>query len=95
MEHNEVSVHEVRVYKALTNGWQTAKEIGDATKGVASRTVRAHLHRLVALGIADQAEVFPGHRYRRSVKAVQRNRSYVQRLELAAEVFGIIDTSAS
>lgn len=45
--------------------------------------------KLVDLGLLDQAEVFPAHRYRLSSKADKRNKSYLQRLERAAEVFGI------
>jgi hypothetical protein len=43
----------------------------------------------VDANIVDQAEVFPAHRYRLSKKARKRNINYIQRLERAAEVFGL------
>ncbi len=89
-EKNEVSLHEVKAYLALkaSGSWMTSKEIAAAT-GIAERTARAHALKLVNLGIFDQAEVFPAHRYRLAQTASQRNRGYVQRLEQACEVFGM------
>ncbi len=86
MERNEVSLHEVKVYLTLGCGWVTAKEVA-AKATVAERTARAHLLKLVRLGIAEQAEVFPAHRYRMAEKAGKRNGGYVQRLEQAREIF--------
>lgn len=90
MERNEVSLHEVKVvfFVCSAGEWRTANEIAVAT-GVAARTVRAHVRRLVNLGIFDQAEVFPGHRYRFSSMAAQRNKSYIQRLNSAADALRI------
>jgi hypothetical protein len=45
--------------------------------------------KLVRLGIVDQAEVFPAHRYRLSTHAAKRNRGYADRITRAAEVLGI------
>jgi predicted ArsR family transcriptional regulator len=91
MERNEISLHEVKVFAALNRRegrWATSKEIaGEA--GVAGRTARAHLLKLVRLGIADQAEVFPAHRYRRAEKAAKRNAGYHLRLLAACEVFSV------
>jgi hypothetical protein len=89
METNEISEHLFRVYAFVRDQrrWVTAHEITDGAN-VASRTARAHALRLVKAGIFDQAEVFPGHRYRLAVKADKRNRGFVQRLEQASEVFG-------
>jgi predicted ArsR family transcriptional regulator len=88
MEKNEVSLHEVLVYQVLAEGkWVTNREIADRT-GVAPRTARQHTLKLVKLGIADQAEVFPAHRYRLSDHAGQRNRGYADRIKRAAEIFG-------
>ena len=90
MERNEVSLHEVKVYLVLKKepAWITSKDIAKKA-GVADRTARAHALRLVQLGIIDQAEVFPAHRYRLSENASKRNIGYLQRLEKACEVFGL------
>jgi predicted ArsR family transcriptional regulator len=88
MERNEVSSHEILVFRTLSAQWITSKEVAERT-GVAARTARAHLLKLVKLGIADQAEVFPAHRYRLCAHASQRNRGYAQRLEHAADALGI------
>jgi predicted ArsR family transcriptional regulator len=88
METNEVSRHQVLVFRSLKDGtWVTSKEVAERAK-VAERTARAHLKRLVDLGLLDEAKVFPGHRYRLSEKAEKRNGAYVRRLEEAASVFG-------
>lgn len=92
MELNEISTHEVEVFRVLRENagrWMTNKDIAALVNGVAERTVRAKTIKLVQLGLLDQAEVFPAHRYRLSAKARQRNTGYVIRLEGAAEVFGV------
>jgi len=88
MERNEISLHQVKVYDCVATHkrWITAKEIATLT-GIAPRTARQHVKNLVALGIFDQAEVFPQHAYRLSDKAKQRNAGYLLRLEKAQEVF--------
>lgn len=89
MERNEISAHEVRVFECLRGAkgkWLTAKDVAVATE-VADRTARAHLSKFVKLGIADQAEVFPAHRYRLAEKAGKRNAGYLLRIEAACEVF--------
>jgi hypothetical protein len=91
VENKEISLHEVKVWRALkanAERWMTNKEIAALVSGVAPRTVRAKTIKLVMLGLLDQAEVFPAHKYRVAEKARQRNASYVLRLEGAAEVFG-------
>ncbi len=91
VERNEVSRHEVAVYQTLArhmDTWLTSVEIAQAAE-VAPRTARAHALKLVQLGLLDQAEVFPAHRYRLSEYASNRNRGYVDRITRAAEVFGI------
>jgi DNA-binding IclR family transcriptional regulator len=94
MEKNEISRHEILVYQALAEGkWVTNQEIADKT-GVAPRTARHHTLRLVKLGIADQAELFPAHRYRLSEYAAKRNRGYADRIGRAAEIFGLAATGA-
>lgn len=91
MERNEVSIHEVRLFKALqarSGKWATAKEMSDEAE-IAGRTARAHLTKFVGLGIVDVAEVFPAHRYRLAEKADKRNAAYINRLKAAASVFGL------
>lgn len=91
-ERNEISRHEVDVFRALVlnaDSWQTNTDIAAACQAVAPRTVRAVTLKLVQLGVLDQAEVFPAHRFRLASKAAKRNRGYVDRLHRAAEVFGV------
>lgn len=88
-ERSEVSLHEVKIFrkmKAEPARWFTHKELAKDC-GFSERTVRAHTLRFVKLGILDQAELFPAHRYRLSEKATRRNVAYVQRLEQADEIF--------
>ena len=86
---NEISEHQVRAYLFLKSarGWVTAGQLADGAK-IAPRTARHFAKLFVDLGIADLAEVFPGHRYRLSAKASKRNASYIKRIEGAASVFG-------
>lgn len=88
-ETAEISTHFLSVFKALRDGrgWHTSKGVA-ATANVSDRTARAHLLKLVQLGIADQAEVFPAHRYRFSDKAEKRNKAMILRLRQAEEVLG-------
>ncbi len=91
MERNEVSVHEARVYAtflAEPGEWLTARDVSTKAK-VAERTARAHCLKLVRLGVLDQAEVFPAHRYRLAGKGAQRNVGYHQRLTQVLEIFGL------
>lgn len=92
MEHNEVSPHEVKVFLALSTApseWLSNRDIAARVKGVTLRTVRAHTYKLVKLGLVDQAELFPGHRFRVSDKAEKRNKTYTQRIMQAAEIMGL------
>jgi DNA-binding IclR family transcriptional regulator len=91
-ERNEVSLHEVKIYLALRSKpdtWLTNREISESA-GVVERTTRMHTLRLVKLGMLEQAEVFPAHRFRWSTKAARRNVAYAQRLEVASEIFGLM-----
>lgn len=91
-ERNEISRHEVEVFRVLTlnaETWKTNTEIAADCVSVAPRTVRAVTLKFVKLGILDQAEVFPAHKFRLAAKAAKRNRGYVDRLRTAADVFGI------
>ena len=89
METSEVSLHLVKVYMFLKGriDWVTSKDVAQGAH-IAERTARHHLLKLVRLGIVDQAEVFPAHRYHLSRLAEKRNKSFVQRLEQAKEIFG-------
>jgi DNA-binding IclR family transcriptional regulator len=91
MERSEVSRHEVDVYRVLAaagSSWLTSRQVAEQAN-VSARTARAHALKLVRLGIVEQAEVFPGHRYRVSEFASVRNRGYLDRLHQAATVLGI------
>lgn len=92
MEKNEISIHEIRVFAVLSGAkdtWMTSKEIAKLAAPISDRTVRAHTLKLVQLGLLDQAEVFPAHRYRLSPKMDKRNGSYLRRITAAADVFGV------
>jgi hypothetical protein len=93
MENNEISIHEIHVFRALSGRlgeWLSNRDLAAMMPPtVKPRTVRAKTMKFVVLGLADQAEVFPAHRYRWSERARQRNIAYLQRLERAAEVFGL------
>jgi predicted transcriptional regulator len=89
MEKAEISIHQWKIYKCLheRNRWMTNKDIAQATD-VSLRRVSFHTNNLVQLGILDQAEVYPGHRFKISPKASKRNAGYLLRLEQAGEIFG-------
>jgi len=90
MEQNEISVHQVRIASCLRDSgiWMTNADIAKAAN-VSKRTARLHTHRLTQLGLLDQADVYPGHRFRWSNKADKRNTAYLQRLERAFEAFNM------
>ena len=88
MERAEISQHQLRVFQFVRDRqcWVTSEAIAHGAQ-VAPRTARAHAHQLVTLGIFDQAEVFPAHRYRLSPHADKRNKAYLLRLQQAEEIF--------
>lgn len=89
-ERSEISFHEIQVFRLLKSApekWFTHKQISETSK-MNERTVRSHTLRFVRLGLVDQAEVFPAHRYRWSEKAQRRNGSYLLRLNQADSIFG-------
>ena len=89
MEKNEISLHQLTIWLAAQDGkWFTNKEMAERSS-IKLRTVHHHCLNLVKLGLFDQAEVFPSHRYRVSEFATKRNVSYVTRLDKAKEVFGL------
>lgn len=69
--------------------WKTNHELARDCHDVAPRTVRAMTSKFVRLGLLDQAEVFPAHKFRLSEKAGKRNHGYLDRLKHVAEVFGV------
>lgn len=90
MERSEISLHQIKVYRFVRDsaGWVDNSAIAKAT-GVSGRTARLHTKTLVSLGIFDQAELFPGHRFRMSSFAEKRNKAYLRRLSEAEKVFGL------
>jgi len=90
METNEISLHQVRVYRFVweMKDWVTNAEIARGA-AVAARTARLHTRRFVAAGLFDQIELFPGHSFRIAAKPESRNKAYALRLAQAAEAFGL------
>ncbi len=88
MESKEISHHQVRLFNYLSNqtDWCTAAAASEGSQ-IASRTARMHLLKFVKAGIVDQMTLFPGHRYRLSPLAEKRNKTLIQRLKAAVEVF--------
>lgn len=98
MEHSEISLHEVTVYRIFREHegrWLTNKEITGLAGSVAVRTVSRHTQRLVELGLIDQMETFPAYRYRWTTKASRGNQSYLSRLKKAADVFELADNRSN
>lgn len=91
VERNEISRQEIEVFRVLLAAglWQTNAELAAQCENVAPRTVRAMTSKFVHLGLVDQAEVFPAHKFRIAAKADKRNRGYVDRLRQVASVFGV------
>lgn len=86
MPRELASRHEVAVYKALLDAgpeWLSSNQIAERAS-VSARTARAHALRLAQLGIIEQTEVFPGHRYRMRPDVDQSHRDYATRLRQAA-----------
>ena len=87
MNQIEISRHEVRIYQVLSGGqWMTSQQIADAA-AVAQRTARGYAVKLVKLGVLEAIKTHPSHRYR--LNGLGDNRAYVERIERAAEAFGI------
>ena len=88
METAEISEHQVAVFEHLKDGaWKTSAEVALATR-IAGRTARHHLTKLVALGVLEEARIFPGHRYRLNGRPSARAAEFVKRLKDAGEIFG-------
>ena len=80
------SIHEVRVWRALTAEWRTVLELA-AAADVSRRTASLHCGHLTDIGLAERAEVFPGHRFRRA--AIIQNLDYERQLEAAGRAVGL------
>jgi len=94
-ERSEVSAHEIRVYNVLARGrWVTSAELAKQAE-VARRTASAHALKLVRLGVAEQVEAYPAHRYRLAPMAGKRNQGYIDRIRRTAEALGIPVTDAA
>ena len=92
MEENEISLHEVLVYRALCKSgsrWLSDRQLVQQIQGLTVRSVRAQCLKLVKCGLVDQPNVFPADRYRLSAAASRPDHSYVRRLERAAIAFGL------
>lgn len=81
METSEISVHQIAVYDFVKSAgrWVSMKDIISGT-GVKRETVGNHCRRFVKLGIFDQAEVWPGHRFRFAELAEKRNPAIIARV---------------
>lgn len=88
---DQVSVHEVLVFTALQNhrhAWISNSDLAARVPSVSLRTVRAHVARWVRQGLVEQADVYPGPRYRLAPDAESRCGEYVNRVREAAGRFG-------
>lgn len=80
--------HEVLVYRTLAadvDAWLSSAEVAERA-GVAPRTARAHVAKLVDRSVAQRAEVSPGYRYR---IAPHDQTGYKAQLHAAAAALGI------
>lgn len=92
MERSEISQYQIAIYFAFKNRpdqWMSNADVAAVADGITPRTVRAHTHRLAKLGVLDEATVFPANRYRLAVKRNEDAEEHCQRLERAAQVFGM------
>jgi hypothetical protein len=89
MTHDLISPHQVKVYDYVRDAkrWVSAADI-ELHTGVKARTARHHAVKLTELEVFEQANLFPGYRYRLSPYAEHRGKDHLQRLEKAREVFG-------
>ena len=85
-ERAEVSEYLIRVWQTLKSAeeWLSNREIARRSE-VSGRTSRAYTKHLLDLGLIDRLRTFPGHRFRISEQAEQRNSAVYQRLNLVEE----------
>lgn len=86
----EITEHLARVAIDLRKrgDWATAIEVA-ATSGVAGRTTRHHLTRLVKVGVVELVEAFPGHRYRWSTAPSEKCEAFVVKLDAVIGALGL------
>lgn len=85
-----ITEHEVRVYLTVTSDphrWWTSQEVATRS-GVAARTVRAHLKRLVEEGFVEMSNTHPAHRYKERWDSPMCH-GYKEEIYRLAEVYGI------
>lgn len=91
MERANISFHEAKVYKVLSDHpaeWLTAQRVGEIA-GISGRTARLHTARFAEIGVADVRRTWPGHRFRLVVTPVKAGaKKYRERLDEAVETFG-------
>ena len=88
---DKISIQEVRLFAALQQHpkqWLTIAELANAA-AICPRTARAHLPRLVALGVADGVRLHPAHKYRLADPVGPMAANYLVRVRHAREVFGV------
>ena len=90
MESTQISMHQVRVFRFVRDHgkWVSSTDIAEGAE-VSPRAARHLARTLAGLGIFDQIEVHPGHRYRFSNQADTANEAYMLRLRSAEEAFGM------
>jgi hypothetical protein len=88
-ETRHISPHLLKVFEYVRDArrWVTVYDI-EYNTAVAARTARAHARALVRERLFEHAPLFPGHRFRYSPDAEQRNPDYLRRLTEAREMFG-------
>jgi hypothetical protein len=84
-----VSAHEVRLVAALQERpeeWRGNDDLA-AAAAISSRTARAHLPRLIALGVAEGLRLHPARKYRLVAKPGPTAARYLDRVRKAAGAF--------
>jgi hypothetical protein len=81
-------MHQIRVFRFVRDcgKWVSSTDIAKGAE-VSPRAARHLARTLTELGIFDQIEVYPGHRYRFSDQAETLNGAYMIRLRNAEEAF--------
>ena len=91
-ELEQVSLHIIRVFRALeSQEWLTAREVSEAAK-IASRTARSHLARMARIGVAKEERVFGGYRYRLASGMTPEATAFVERIKSAAAVLEEVES---
>lgn len=90
VKRREISRNELEVVRALIehrNRWLSNNQIIELVPGPSPRTVRALTAKLVKAGVAVEADVFPGHRYK--IAATDQCRAYLDRAVLVADALEV------